>query len=69
MACSMVCLDTSVLVALIRKDERALNKLRMEASRAGRVATTVINLCELYAGAYASGNPSRELEKLEKPTS
>jgi predicted nucleic acid-binding protein len=53
-------------VALIRKDEKALNGLKQEANTGGRVSTTVINLCELYAGAYASRNPPEELDKIER---
>lgn len=62
----MVCLDTSVLVPLLRKEEEALSNLRNEANKGSRVSTTVISLCELYAGAYASQNPPKELRKVEE---
>ncbi len=61
----MVCLDTSVLVALIRKDQAAMNKLRTVAEEGGTVSTTAINLCELYAGAYGSKNPQRALRRVQ----
>jgi tRNA(fMet)-specific endonuclease VapC len=61
----LVCLDTSVLVALIRKDQAAMNKLRAEAEGGGMVSTTAINLCELYAGAYGSKAPQRELQRVQ----
>ena len=61
----MVCLDTSVLVALIRKDQAAIDGLTAEAERGGTVSTTVVNLCELYSGAYGSRNPQRELAKVQ----
>jgi len=61
----LVCLDTSVLVPLLRKEQGPLSNLRREAARGSRVSTTVINLCELYAGAYASQRPSKELHKIE----
>ena len=61
----MVCLDTSVLVALIRKDREAMEGLRTEAEAGGIVSTTVINLCELYSGAYGSRAPQKELEKVQ----
>jgi len=61
----MTCLDTSVLVALIRKDPAAMNELRAEAERGGMISTTMINLCELYAGAYGSKAPQRELQKVQ----
>ena len=61
----MVCLDTSVLVALIRKDQAAMNKLKTEAEAGGTVSTTTVNLCELYAGAYGSKAPQRELQRVQ----
>ena len=61
----MVCLDTSVLVALIRKDQAAIDGLTAEAERGGTVSTTVLSLCELYSGAYGSRNPQKELAKVQ----
>jgi tRNA(fMet)-specific endonuclease VapC len=61
----VVCLDTSVLVALIRKDQAAIDGLTAEAERGGTVSTTVVNLCELYSGAYGSQNPQKELAKVQ----
>ena len=61
----MVCLDTSVLVALIRKDQAAIDGLTAEAERGGTVSTTVVNLCELYSGAYGSKNPQKESAKVQ----
>jgi tRNA(fMet)-specific endonuclease VapC len=61
----MVCLDTSVLVSIIRKDKNAIEKLRIESDRDANISTTIINLCELYGGAYRSKNPEKELEKVE----
>lgn len=61
----MVCLDTSVLVALIRKDQAAIDGLTAEAERGGTVSTTVVNLCELYSGAYGSKNPQKELARVQ----
>ena len=62
----MVCLDTSVLVALIRKDQSALDALEGEARRGGAVSTTAVNLCELYAGAYGAKDPAKELSKVDE---
>jgi tRNA(fMet)-specific endonuclease VapC len=62
----MVCLDTSILVPLLRKEAEALCNLRHEADKGSRVSTTVISLCELYAGAYASQDPVKELRKVEE---
>jgi tRNA(fMet)-specific endonuclease VapC len=61
----MVCLDTSVLVALIRKDRAALDALEAESKMGGFVSTTSVNLCELYAGAYGSRDPQRELRRVQ----
>lgn len=63
---AMVCVDTSVLVALIRKDQAALEGLKAEAKKGGVVSTTLVNLCELYAGAYGSTNPQKELRRVEE---
>ena len=62
----MVCLDTSILVPLLRKEEEALGNLRKAGDKGSRVSTTVISLCELYAGAYSSQNPVKELRKVEE---
>jgi tRNA(fMet)-specific endonuclease VapC len=43
-----------------------MNDLRSEAGKGTRVSTTVISLCELYAGACASQNPPKELRKVEE---
>jgi len=61
----MVCLDTSVLVALIRKDREAMEGLRIEAEAGGLISTTIINLCELYSGAYGSKAPQKGFERVQ----
>lgn len=60
----MVCLDTSVLIALIRKDRAALERLSSEVERGGTMSTTVVSLCEMYSGAYGSKDPDRELARI-----
>jgi tRNA(fMet)-specific endonuclease VapC len=60
----MVCLDTSVLVSIIRKDRATLEKLRSEAENGTAISTTIINLCELFAGAYGSRDQGKELERV-----
>jgi tRNA(fMet)-specific endonuclease VapC len=62
----MVCLDTSVLVALMRKDETAMDSLGSAAAEGSTLSTTVISLCELYAGAYGSREPGKELERVRE---
>ena len=61
----MVCLDTSVLIALLRNERSAMNKLQTEAAKGTRISTTPVNLCELYAGAYGSKNQLRELRRIK----
>ncbi len=51
---------------MIRKEKRALEMLRAHAASDGTVSTTVINVCELYAGAYGSKDPGRELERVNE---
>ena len=65
----MVCLDTSVLVPLLRKDGRALSHLSRAVTEGSKISTTVVSLCELYAGAYGSANTTKELQKIERLTS
>jgi len=65
----LVCLDTSVLVPLLRKDRGALSHLSRAVTEGYQISTTVVSLCELYAGAYASSNPPKELQKIERLTS
>jgi tRNA(fMet)-specific endonuclease VapC len=60
----MVCLDTSVLIALIRKDRIALERLSSEVEGGGEVSTTMISLCEMYAGAFGSKDPDQELARI-----
>lgn len=65
----MVCLDTSVIIALLRKDEGAVAKLASAAAEGRTVGTTVVNLCELYSGAHGSRRVVQELRKVERLTS
>ena len=61
----MVCLDTSVLIAILRGEEDVMQRLEKEASQGTRISTTPINLCELYDGAYGSRDQTRELAKID----
>ena len=62
----MVCLDTSVLIALMRKDRAAVRALEAEAEKGGVVSTTPVNLCELYAGAAGAREPEKELSRVDE---
>ncbi len=62
----MVCLDTSVLIAFLRKEKKAVEKLREEVSKGTSIYTTLINLCELYKGAFRSSDPSTALAIMQE---
>ena len=58
----MVCLETDFLIALIRKDEKAIAKLRELVEKGERLTTTPINASELFKGAYKSKNVDENLK-------
>jgi len=60
----MVCLETDFLVALMRKDQEAVAKLRELAAKGERLATTPINAAELFKGAYRSKSVDENLRKV-----
>ncbi|MBS7622450.1 type II toxin-antitoxin system VapC family toxin [Candidatus Bathyarchaeota archaeon] len=51
----MVCLDTSFIIALIRRDSAAEKKLEECLAKEARLSTTPITACELFKGAYKTG--------------
>lgn len=51
----MVCVDTSFLIALIRRDREAEKKLETYVADEAKLSTTPITACELFKGAYRSG--------------
>ena len=61
----MPTLDTSPLIDLIRGNADAFDKIQ-ELENIGEVlATTSINILELYKGAYGSANIEKNLKKLK----
>lgn len=50
----MVCVDTSFLIALIRRDTNAEKKLEEYITNEAKISTTPITACELFKGAYRS---------------
>lgn len=62
----MVCLDTSFLIALIRRDPDAEAKLLSFAASEEGVCTTPITACELYAGAFKSRLRESEAKKVKE---
>jgi tRNA(fMet)-specific endonuclease VapC len=60
----MVFLETDFLVGVIRKDQRAIAKLRKLVERGERLTTTPINAAELFKGAYISKHIDENLKKV-----
>ena len=60
----LACLETDFLVALMRKEERAIEKLK-KLVESGERLTTSINASELFKGAYMSKNVKENLKKVE----
>jgi tRNA(fMet)-specific endonuclease VapC len=58
----MKCLDTDLLIAILRGREDAERKMN-EIDREGRQSTTAINAFELFYGAYKSKQRRTNLEK------
>lgn len=58
----MVCLDTSFLVALIRRDGVAEKRLEEYIASEARLTTTPITVCELFKGAYRSDKREKQVK-------
>lgn len=52
----MVCSDTNLLVGLLRGDANAIAKVKALEGMNLRLTVTPITSCELFKGAYRSGN-------------
>lgn len=59
----MKCLDTDLLVAILRGKDKDAGEKMAELDEEGRQATTSINAFELFFGAYKSSNREINLEK------
>ena len=62
----MVCLDTSFIADLNRKDSGAIAKLKEFIENREKLVTTVINVAELYKGAYGHHNTERKLKEVDE---
>ncbi|MFW6128549.1 MAG: type II toxin-antitoxin system VapC family toxin [Halobacteriota archaeon] len=60
----MVCLETDFLIAVMRKDEKAMQKLKEMVDRGENLATTPINASELFKGVYLFENINENLKKV-----
>ena len=60
----MVCVDTSFLISLIRREPDAETRLEAYLLEEEPISTTPICACELFAGAYGSKRKDRETKKV-----
>ena len=63
----MACLETDILIALIRKDKDALKKLRNLLAEGERITTTPINASELFGRALAKQKVSKHHRQCYPP--
>lgn len=61
-----VCLDTDFLVALLRRNLKAVKKAEELDSAKAEVSTTSMNAFELYLGAYRSTNVEKNLREADE---
>ena len=61
----MVCVDTSFLIALIRREPEAERKLESYTQEEEDISTTPICACELFAGAHKSAKRDLEIKKVK----
>jgi tRNA(fMet)-specific endonuclease VapC len=61
-----VCLDTDIIVELLRGRERVVGRLRELEREGARFSTTSVNVFELYYGCWRSKRVERNLEAVEK---
>ncbi|MGA2973286.1 MAG: type II toxin-antitoxin system VapC family toxin [Candidatus Bathyarchaeia archaeon] len=62
----MVCIDTSFLIALLRRDPNAEAKLESFVEDGERITTTPICACELFAGAYKAKKRDLEIRRVKE---
>ena len=61
----MVCLDTDILIGLIRERKDAVAFLA-SLDKNERVTATLVSACELLEGAYLSNDVPKELDRVKK---
>ena len=62
----MVCFDTDFLVALLRKEEAAIEKLETSVKKEAVLLTTVISACELFEGAYKGDGAKKKITRVKE---
>ena len=62
----MACLDTTILIDLLRRRPDALEMLSRLENSGEDLTTTPINIIEIYTGAYRSEKSEENLEETER---
>ena len=62
----MVGVDTTFLIDLFRNDERAIEVLKRLSRRKESIATTVVNMAELYRGAFLHPKTQEKISEIEE---
>lgn len=62
----MVCLDTSFIADLFRRNEKAIKKLEELVKKNEKLTTTIINIAELYKGAYGHHRKEEKLDEVDE---
>jgi tRNA(fMet)-specific endonuclease VapC len=62
----LVCVDTSFLIALLRRNQDAEEKLESYLQDGEVISTTPICACELFAGAHKSKKRELEIKKVRE---
>lgn len=61
----MYCLDTNIIVGILRGDENAINSVKQAVSRGERLAITWLTVCELYKGVFQTTQPSEHKKQVD----
>ena len=62
----MVCLDTSFIADLLRKDRKTSEKLEEFINENEKLMTTIINIAELYKGAYGHHRKEEKIKEVDE---
>ncbi len=62
----MVGVDTTFLIDFFRNDSNAIKLLEELSKSKERIVTTVINMAELYKGAFLHSNTEKKLEEIKE---
>lgn len=60
-----ICLDSDILINFLRNEEHAVNWIRENEDK-NTLATTIINIFELFAGAYRARDSEKKLAAVQE---